>query len=65
MQVVVGLERRALQTGAARRVPQEEAELEARLARLEEACMAPGGVRARLEQLSVQLRQLLQLPGVR
>lgn len=63
LQVVVGLERRALQTGAARRAPQEEAQLECRLARLEEACCAPGGARARLEELSVQLRQLLQLPG--
>jgi len=63
LQVVVGLERRALQTGAARRAPQEEAQLESRLARLEEVCCAPGGARARLEELSVQLRQLLQLPG--
>ena len=39
--MVVGLERRALQTGAARRVPQEEAQLEARLARLEEAPFRP------------------------
>ncbi|CAJ1406797.1 unnamed protein product [Effrenium voratum] len=63
LQVVVALERRALQTGAARRGPQEEAQLEGRLAKLEEACCAPGGARARLEELSVQLRQLVQLPG--
>jgi len=63
LQVVVALERRALQAGAARRNPQVEAQLEARLARLEEACCAPGGARARLEEDYVQLRQLLQMPG--
>lgn len=30
-----------------------------------QVCCAPGGARARLEELSVQLRQLLQLPGVK
>ena len=29
-----------------------------------QVCCAPGGARARLEELSVQLRQLLQLPGI-
>lgn len=61
LQVVVALERRALHTGAAQRKPRDEAQLDARLAKLEEVCCAPGGARARLEELSVQLRQLL--PG--
>eukprot|EP00933_Yihiella_yeosuensis_P027414 TRINITY_DN21314_c0_g2_i1.p1 TRINITY_DN21314_c0_g2~~TRINITY_DN21314_c0_g2_i1.p1 ORF type:complete len:376 (-),score=127.77 TRINITY_DN21314_c0_g2_i1:215-1342(-) len=60
LQVVIALERRALSAGAACRNPAAEVELEARLARLEEACSSAGGARARLEELWAQLRQLLQ-----
>ncbi|CAE8622212.1 unnamed protein product, partial [Polarella glacialis] len=60
LQVIIALERRALGSGAARRSPQAEAQLEARLARIEEVCCAPGGARARLEELWVQVQQLLQ-----
>lgn len=60
LQVVAALERRALEAGAARRDPTEEARLEARLSRLEDATSAPGGSRARLQELWAVLRGLLQ-----
>jgi DNA repair exonuclease SbcCD ATPase subunit len=60
LQVVAAVERYAELNGAARRNPYLEAQLEDRLARLEEAVQAPASVRARLEELWVVLRGLLQ-----
>lgn len=60
LQVVSAMEDFATASGAARRNPQLEAHLEARLARLEEDVHAPASARARLEELWVVLRTLLQ-----
>jgi len=60
LQVVTAVEGYAAASGAARRSPQAEAQLEGRLARLEEAVHAPACARARLEELWVVLRGLLQ-----
>ncbi|CAK0864990.1 unnamed protein product, partial [Prorocentrum cordatum] len=60
LQVVSLVERYAVQNGAARRNPQLEARLDDRLARLEAVVNAPASARARLEELWVLLRGLLQ-----
>jgi len=60
LQVIAAIETYAVRTGAARRSPHLEASLEERLERLQEAIQAPGGSRARLEELWVILRGLLQ-----
>lgn len=60
LQVVAAIETYAIRNGAARRSPQLEAQLEERLARLEEAVQSPASARARLEELWVVLRGLLQ-----
>lgn len=59
LQVVASVESYAAASGAARRNPQAEAQLEARLGRLEDI-HAPASGRARLEELWVVLRGLLQ-----
>jgi len=60
LQVVAALETYAVHSGAARRNPQVEALLEDRFARLEESMHAPARARARVEELWVVLRGLLQ-----
>lgn len=60
LQVVASIESYAAASGAARRTQQAEAQLDFRLARLEEAVNAPASARARLEELWVVLRGLLQ-----
>jgi len=60
LQVISAIETYAVRTGAARRNPHLEATLEERLERLQEAIQAPGSARARLEELWVVLRGLLQ-----
>lgn len=59
LQVVSAVEAHAVASGAARRSPELEGHLEARLAHLEEAAHAPAVARARLEELWVVLRGLL------
>jgi nuclear pore complex protein Nup54 len=60
LQVVAQIETFAVTSGAARRSPHLEAQLEERFARLEDAVHAPSSARARLEELWVVLRGLLQ-----
>uniref|UniRef100_A0A7S0A713 Nucleoporin Nup54 alpha-helical domain-containing protein n=1 Tax=Pyrodinium bahamense TaxID=73915 RepID=A0A7S0A713_9DINO len=60
LQVVAAIETYAVHTGAARRSPHAEGQLEDRFARLQEAVHAPASARARLEELWVVLRGLLQ-----
>merc|ERR1712099_216692 len=60
LQVVAAVETHAVNTGAARRSPYLEAQLEDRFARLEEAVSAPASARARLEELWVVLKGLRQ-----
>mmetsp|Transcript_124854 Transcript_124854/g.266421 ORF Transcript_124854/g.266421 Transcript_124854/m.266421 type:complete len:606 (-) Transcript_124854:58-1875(-) len=60
LEVVTAVESYAVLNGAARRSPHVEAQLEDRFARLEEAVHAPASARARLEELWVVLRGLLQ-----
>lgn len=60
LQVVSGVEQQAVANGAARRSPHLEAQLEDRFARLEEVVQAPASARARLEEMWVVLRGLLQ-----
>lgn len=60
LQVVAATESYAAANGAACRNPNAEAQLEHRLARLEEAVHAPASARARIEELWVVLRGLLQ-----
>lgn len=66
LQVVAALERRALEVGGASRNLAEEVRLDGRLAQLEEVVAAPGGARARVDELWAVLRGLRQrgpLPG--
>lgn len=60
LHVVSSMETYAALNGAARRDQSLEAQLEERFGRLEEAVHAPGSARARLEELWVVLRGLLQ-----
>lgn len=60
LQVVAAIETYAVLSGAAQRAPDVEAQLEDRFARLEDAVHAPASARARLEELWVVLRGLLQ-----
>eukprot|EP00747_Dinoflagellata_sp_TGD_P166451 gnl/TRDRNA2_/TRDRNA2_189246_c0_seq1.p1 gnl/TRDRNA2_/TRDRNA2_189246_c0~~gnl/TRDRNA2_/TRDRNA2_189246_c0_seq1.p1 ORF type:complete len:271 (+),score=63.20 gnl/TRDRNA2_/TRDRNA2_189246_c0_seq1:58-870(+) len=60
LQVVAAVEQYAVLNGAARQSPHLEAQLEENLARLEEVVSAPASTRARLEELWVVLRGLLQ-----
>eukprot|EP00928_Gymnodinium_smaydae_P048035 TRINITY_DN32085_c0_g1_i1.p1 TRINITY_DN32085_c0_g1~~TRINITY_DN32085_c0_g1_i1.p1 ORF type:complete len:296 (+),score=93.35 TRINITY_DN32085_c0_g1_i1:78-965(+) len=63
LQVVASLETYAIASGAARICPHSEAVLDDRYARLEEAVHAPASARARVEELWVVLRGLLQREG--
>eukprot|EP00929_Paragymnodinium_shiwhaense_P112750 TRINITY_DN81011_c0_g1_i1.p1 TRINITY_DN81011_c0_g1~~TRINITY_DN81011_c0_g1_i1.p1 ORF type:complete len:294 (+),score=65.55 TRINITY_DN81011_c0_g1_i1:114-995(+) len=63
LQVVAAVENHAILNGAARRNPQAEAQLEDRFARLEESAASPACARARVEELVVVLRGLLQRGG--
>lgn len=63
LQVVSAVETYAVMNGAARRNPHVEAQLEERFARLEDAVHAPASARARVEELWVVLRGLLQRGG--
>merc|ERR1711957_946005 len=58
LQVLASLEMYCQQAGAARRDPVQEAKLEDRFNRLEQAIAAPGSAKARLEELWVVLRGL-------
>jgi len=60
LQVVAAIETYAVLNGAARRNPHAEAQLEDRFAKLEDTVHAPASARARLEELWVVLRGLLQ-----
>merc|ERR1712232_543823 len=60
LQVVTALETYAVLTGSARRSHNLEAQLEDRFARIGEAVHAPASARARVEELWVVLRGLLQ-----
>jgi len=60
LQVVIAVETCAVRNGSAVRNPQLEAQLEDRLAGLEEVVHAPAGARARLEELWLVVRGLLQ-----